>query len=143
MVQLDTISDFWKFLIDRIKQLSTSLKNLEQAKEDFFNPESVEEKATASKPGASKSAVLQKKIEQSSSKRTYKITEKIYSILKRFVVFASQNKKIAEYLRIQFNRKPEVDSSALRNQASKLKSARHISAKEEPKNLNGQDYKDI
>jgi hypothetical protein len=43
---------------------------------------------------------LNKKIEQTHAKRTYKITEKVYSILKRFVVFASQNKKIAEYLLI-------------------------------------------
>jgi hypothetical protein len=36
------------------------------------------------------------------SKRTFKIVEKVYSILKRFVLFASQNKHISERLLTAF-----------------------------------------
>lgn len=125
MIQVDTIANFWKFLIDRIKALSSSLKNYEQAKEDFFNPEAAAEAAANALKTGSKSAVTSRKVEQNPSKRTYKISEKIYSILKRFVIFATQNKKIAEYLLIQFNRKPEADL-----RSSKLKSTRQLAVKD-------------
>lgn len=41
---LTDLNDFWKFIFDRVKQLSAALKQQEQLKEEFFNPESVDSK---------------------------------------------------------------------------------------------------
>lgn len=72
-------------------------------------------------------------------KKNYKISEKIYSLLKRFVIFASQNKKIAEYFLQQFNKKPEKEDG--RN-AVKYKTVKGLS-KDDAKQLTGSDFTDI
>lgn len=72
------LNDFWKFIFERVKQLSAALRQQDQLKEEFFNPESFDVK---------KATIIKKS--DGITKRTYKITEKIYSILKRFIIFAS------------------------------------------------------
>lgn len=132
---LTDLNDFWKFIFDRVKQLSVALKQQEQLKEEFFNMEVVDSK---------KAAAIKKS--EGMSKRTYKITEKIYSILKRFIIFASQNKRISQYLIGLLHKKPERDEGTLRQQVKQKTMIRMKSRKEEPeapKTLTQMDFKMI
>lgn len=80
------------------------------------------------------------------SKRTYKITEKIYSILKRFIIFASQNKHISHYLIGLLHKKPDRDEGTIRQQIKQKTTLRMKTRKEEPeapKTLTQTDFKMI
>lgn len=96
MINLQDSTPFWKLIFDRIRSLSTALRQQEQAKEEFFNPDAADLMQAVTNSKVNPKTAQLKRTEV--PKRNYKISEKIYSILKRFVIYASQNKKIAEYL---------------------------------------------
>ena len=93
-----------------------------------------------------KKVATQVKKSEGMSKRTFKITEKIYSILKRFIVFASQNKHISHYLIGLLAKKPPSDEHRSqvkqKTTVSRLKSTRKEES-DAPKTLTQSDFKSI
>ena len=117
LCELPNLDDFWKSIFKKLKDYSISLNIQQQFRNNSFDPEKNGELISTpgrvkKNEGESLDARIYKK-----SKRTFKIVEKVYSILKRFTIFASQNKHIAERLLTAFMNK---DSGEVKQKLKKV-----------------------